>query len=235
MRQAIFIPGLLCTGELFAPQIEALAGKLGIAVGDHTRHATMQAIAAHILKSAPERFVLAGLSMGGYIAFEIMRQAGERVEALILLDTGPHADTAEQTERRRTLLALAEADGIEPVIDQLLPLFIAEDRLGDADLVGTIRKMATETGPETFSRQQAAIMARPDSVPTLSQIACPTMVVVGDRDSLTPPALAREIAGGIAGARLEIIPGSGHISTLEKPDAVNTAITKFLEEAGFVR
>lgn len=235
MTKAIFIPGLLCTGELFAPQIEALENRLDIEVGDHSRHDTMATIAGSILSGAPDRFVLAGLSMGGYIAFEIMRQAPERVEALILLDTGPHADTAEQTERRKALLALAEAEGIEPVIDQLLPMFIAEDRLGDAELAGTIRKMAMDTGAQTFARQQAAIMARPDSVPTLGQIQCPTLIVCGDKDVLTPPALAREMAAGIAGARLETIPGSGHISTLEQPDAVNAAIAAFLEKAGIVR
>lgn len=234
MTPAIFIPGLLCTAELYAPQIAALENRLDIAVGDHTRQDSMAAIAAHILSSAPERFVLAGLSMGGYVAFEIMRQAGERVQALILIDTGPHADSPEQTARRRELLSLAAAEGIAPVIERLMPLFIAEDRLEDAQLIETIRRMALETGPEAFARQQKAIMERPDSMPTLAQIRCPALVIVGEKDMLTPPDLARQIAGGISGAKLETVPGAGHLATLEKPEAVNAAIEGFLEEAGVI-
>lgn len=234
MRPAIFIPGLLCTAALYAPQVDALGQRLRIEIGDHTRHDSMAAIAAHILSRAPERFVLAGLSMGGYVAFEIMRWAAERVDALILLDTGPHADTVEQTERRKELLALATDEGIAPVIDKLLPMFIAEDRLTDAALTRTIRQMALDTGTEAFARQQQAITTRPDSVPTLDKIKCPTLVVVGGADVLTPPNLAATMAEGIAGAKLEIIPGCGHISTLEKPDAVNAAMEAFLEGAGVI-
>lgn len=152
MTPAIFVPGLLCTADLYAPQVAALGGRLDIMVGDHTRHESMADIAAHILASAPERFVLTGLSMGGYIAFEIMRQAGERVDALILLDTGPRADTPEQTKRRKELVALAEADGIAPVIEKLLPVFLAKNRLADAELTGAIRKMALDTGTRAFVR-----------------------------------------------------------------------------------
>ncbi len=234
MTDAVFIPGLLCTRDLFAPQDAAFGSRLNIAIGDHTRHDTMAAIAAHILAGAPRRFVLAGLSMGGYIAFEIMRQAGERVSALVLIDTGPHADRPEQTARRKELIALGSAEGIEPVIEALLPLFVADDRLDDAALAGTVRRMAAETGTETFARQQRAIMGRPDSMPTLARIACPTLIVVGDRDVLTPPALAQEMADGIRGATLATIAGSGHLSTLERPEAVNAAIGTFLEQAALV-
>lgn len=234
MRPAIFVPGLLCTAALYEPQIEALGKRLSIEVGDHTRHDSMAGIAAHILSRAPDRFVLAGLSMGGYVAFEIMRQAGERVDALILLDTGPHADTPEQTKRRKELVALAQEEGIPPVVDKLLPMFLAEEHLADAQLTGTIRQMALDTGPEAFTRQQTAIMTRPDSVPTLGQIKCPTLVAVGGSDALTPPTLSETMAEGIAGAKLEVIPGSGHISTLEKPADTTRAIAGFLEGAGII-
>jgi pimeloyl-ACP methyl ester carboxylesterase len=234
MTPALFVPGLLCTSALYEPQVEALGARLDIQVGDHTQHDSMAGIAAHLLSRAPERFVLAGLSMGGYVAFEIMRQASERVDALILLDTGPHADTPEQTKRRKELLALAQEEGVAPVIDALLPKFVAEEHLADAELTGTIRQMAHDTGVDAFSRQQKAIMERPDSVPTLGQIKCPTLVVVGGADALTPPALSETMAQGIAGAKLEVIHGSGHISTLERPADVNRALIAFLEGAGVI-
>jgi pimeloyl-ACP methyl ester carboxylesterase len=232
VKKAVFIPGLLCTEALYAPQIEALRGRLDIAVADHRRHATMRDIASHILSGAPERFVLAGLSMGGYISFEIMRQAADRVEALILLDTSARPDVPEKTEARKRQMALAAEQGIAPVIEELLPAFIAEERLGDDALTGTIRRMAEDTGPDAFARQQAAIMTRPDSRPALAGISCPALVGVGEKDVLTPPELAREIARAIPGATLEIIPDCGHIATLEQPEAVNAAIIGFLDGAG---
>lgn len=232
MREAIFIPGLLCTQALFSHQISALSDRLNIAVADHRRHSTVADIAASVLADAPERFTLAGLSMGGYVCFEIMRQAGERVEALILFDTTARPDPPEQSERRRSLMALAREEGIGPVIEQMLPLFIPEHRMSDEHLTGALRDMAETTGVDAFIRQQQAIIQRVDSRPTLAEIDCPTLMIVGEEDILTPPELAREIVAGIDGARLETIPGCGHISTLEKPDAVNEFIAGFLDERG---
>lgn len=232
MRNAVLVPGLLCTGDLFAPQMAALQDRFGVVVGDHRRHDTMAEIARHILGGAPDRFVLAGLSMGGYVAFEIMRQAPERVEALILLDTSARPDTPEQTAKRQALLALADAEGLDAVMDRLLPLFLAPHNRSDPELVAILCAMAKDTGRDGFARQQAAIVARADSRPTLAKIACPTLVVVGDQDALTPPELSREIAAGIQGALLETIPECGHILTLERPAAVTQAIVGFLETAG---
>ena len=224
----VLVPGLLCTKALWAPQIAALADIATITVADHMRHDTMAGIAKSILVAAPERFALAGLSMGGYIAYEIVRQAPERVTKLALLNTGSRADPPERREKRLALIALAEREGATKAQASLLPVLIHKARLTDKALVDTVLQMGKDTGTEAFKRQQTAIMSRPDNRPLLPTIKFPTLVIVGREDALTPPALAQEIAAGIPGAKLEIIPDCGHLSTLERPEAVNRAMRAWL-------
>src|SRR5262245_53806362 len=227
-RKLVLVPGLLCSPALWAPQVRALSDIAEISVADHSRQASMEEIAAAILATAPPRFALAGLSMGGYIACEIMRQRADRVTRLALLDTGARADTPERRAQRHCLVALAEREGAVRAQQELLPLLIHTDRLRDKPLVDTVLQMATDTGVAAFRRQQAAIMARPDNRPLLPTITCPTLVLVGRDDALTPPSLAQEIADAIPGARLESIGDCGHLSTLEQPDAVNSALRRWL-------
>ena len=227
-QSAVFIPGLLCTAALFAPQVKGLADIADIAIGDHTRHDLVGDAAQAILDDAPDRFALAGLSMGCYIAFEIMRREPQRVTKLALMDSSARPDTIEQSGRRRALMAEAERNGLTGVVDVLLPLFVHKDRLTDTQLTSLVHDMAEETGVTAFIRQQRAIMSRPDSRPGLAAISCPVTVIVGDGDILTPPDLAREMADGIGSARLEIIEGAGHLSTLEKPDAVTAVLRAWL-------
>lgn len=224
----VLVPGLLCTGALWTPQMAALADIANCTVADHTRHDTMAGIARSILAAAPERFALAGLSMGGYIACEMVRQAPERVERLALLDTAAGADTPERTAGRRELIATAGREGVGRVQELLMPVLIHKARLGDRPLVDTIMQMALDVGLEAFKRQEEAIIGRPDNRPLLAAIRCPTLVLVGAEDALTPPELAREIADGIPGAKLEVVPECGHLSTLERPEAVNRALRAWL-------
>jgi pimeloyl-ACP methyl ester carboxylesterase len=224
----VLVPGLLCSPALWGPQVRALSDISEISVADHTRHASMEEIAEAILAAAPPRFALAGLSMGGYIAYEILRQAPDRVTQLALLDTGARADAPERRAGRLRLVALAEEEGAVKAQQELLPLLIHTDRLRDKPLVDTVLQMAIDTGVAAFKRQQTAIMTRPDNRPFLSTIKCPTLVLVGGDDALTPPSLAQEIADGIPGARLEIIPDCGHLSSLEQPEAVNRALRRWL-------
>ena len=129
MVDAVFVPGLLCTGALFAPQTGALDGVLDISIGDHRQDETLSGIAKRVLDRAPDSFVYAGLSMGGYVGFEIMRQARERVKALILLNTSARADTPDKAEGRQAMIGLAEAEGIDAVTDAHLPAFLSERHL----------------------------------------------------------------------------------------------------------
>jgi pimeloyl-ACP methyl ester carboxylesterase len=224
----VLVPGLLCSARLYAPQIAALWPFGPVLVADHRRDDDMAAIAARILADAPPRFALAGLSMGGYIAFAMLRQAPERIVKLALLDTSARPDMPEQTEGRKKFIAMAEAGKLPEIVETLAPRFLHRDRRGDATLNRLIRDMATETGVEGFVNQSTAIMNRPDSRPLLAEIRCPTLVLVGDGDELTPPELAKEIAAGIAGARLVIVPDCGHLSTVEQPAAVNAALAEWL-------
>ena len=224
----VLVPGLLCSARLYAPQIAALWPFGQVAVADHRRDADMAAIAQRILADAPPHFALAGLSMGGYVAFAMYRLAPERVAKLALLDTSARPDLPEQKVVRKKFIAMAEAGKLNDVVDTLTPRFLHKNRHNDEALKRVVREMAAETGAEAFGRQQRAIMSRADSRLLLAKIHCPTLVLVGDGDDLTPPELAKEIAGGIAGAKLVIVPDCGHLSTLEKPEAVNAALAGWL-------
>ena len=225
----ILIPGLLCTKILWRAQLTGLADVAAMTVTrEHMRHDSVGAIAKAILAEAPERFALAGLSFGGYIAFEILRQAPERVLKLALLDTSARADTPEQMARRRELIELAGRGRFLGGTDRLLPLLIHPDRLTDEPLVAAIKEMAQEVGREGFVRQQVAIMGRPDSRGMLGTIRCPTLVLVGRQDAVTPLAVHEEMHAAIPGSRLVVIERCGHLSTMERPDEVNAALREWL-------
>ena len=224
----VLVPGLLCSARLYGPQIEALWPLGPVTVAEHKRDDTISAVAARILAEAPPRFALAGLSYGGYLAFELMRQAPERIGKLALLDTSARPDTPEQTAARYAFIEMAESGRFAEVIETLTPRFLQPSRREEPALRATLHAMATDTGAEAFVRQEKAIISRPDSRPFLAGIKCPTLVLTGDNDDLTTPEMAREIAGGVAGAQLTIVSDCGHLSTLEEPAAVNAALTDWL-------
>lgn len=228
MQDLVMIPGLLCTGELFTPQLQALSSVARIHIADHTRGATMREIAGSILTLAPRSFALCGLSMGGYLAFEIMRRAPERVSRLALLDTAAKADTPERAAGRADLVARAEAEGISEVAKTLWPSWIHPSRLSDPSLLETVARMTANTGLTHFARQQAAIASRQDSIPNLRGIRVPTLVMVGRQDQATTVEDAEVIARGISGSTLTIIKDCAHLSTLEQPEAVNSALHAWL-------
>src|SRR5580692_6401021 len=227
----VLVAGLNCSARLYAEQIPVLWQYGPVIVADHRRDDTMAAMARRVLASAPPRFALVGLSMGGYLAFEILRQAAGRVAKLALLNTGARADTPERTAARRPLIELARSGRFAEIFDSQYPTLVHASRHDDAALIAAVRAMNEETGPEAYLRQQAAIISRPDSRPGLAPIACPTLVLVGDSDEPTPPELAREMAGAIPGAKLVVFPECGHLSTLERPEAVNGALVELMERS----
>lgn len=224
----VLIPGLLCTDALYAPLVPALGRHARLVVANHRRHSTMSDIAAKILSEVPAKFALCGLSMGGYIAFEIMRQAPERVSRLALLDTMARADTPERIAGRKAAVEKARIEGMAPVSKMLLPQWVHPSRLSDTDLCAAVTKMAADTGVDAFERQQAAIATRADSRPTLAKIACPTLVLVGRQDAATPVADAEEIAAGIKGSKLVVIETCGHLTTMERPVETGNAVMSWL-------
>jgi pimeloyl-ACP methyl ester carboxylesterase len=225
----VLVPGLLCTARLYAEQMPTLGRMGAVTVADHTRDDSMAAIAERILADAPPRFALAGLSMGGYVAFEIVRRAPERVARLALLSTSARLDPPQITERRRRQIALAQEGRFGAVVDMQFLLLVHRSRLDDDGLQTIVRLMADETGVEAFVREQTAIVERADSRPDLARIACPTLVVVGEGDELIAPESSVEIADGIPGARLVTIADCGHLSTLERPAQVTAALTEWLQ------
>lgn len=228
----ILVPGVLCAEELWRAQLRDLAGLAAPSVTlAHAEADDIPAIAAAILAAAPPRFALAGLSMGGYIAFEILRQAPDRVSRVAFLDTSARPDTPEQTAARHELIALARSGRFEEVLARLLPSFVHPDRAGEAALLGAMRKDALRIGVEGFLRQQAAVMARIDSRPTLPAIRVPALVLVGRQDGRTPLPLSQEIAAAIPGARLTVIENAGHLPTLERPAETSAALRSWLSGA----
>ena len=227
----VFIPGLLCDSLLWAPQIGTLSDIADCWVASPTGADSIESLAAQLLERAPfPQFALAGLSMGGYVALEIMRQAPGRVLKLALLDTSARADTPEQTERRHALIDIARRGRFAEVTNLLLPALVNRARSYDRQIVGTIRAMARNVGEEAFYLQESAIIRRIDSRPHLAAIRCPTLILCGHQDAITPPALHQELASGINGAKLVLIGDCGHLSTIEQPEEVNLALRAWLTD-----
>jgi pimeloyl-ACP methyl ester carboxylesterase len=224
----VLIPGLLASAQLYAPQLATLWPAGPVMIASHTRDDSVAGMARRILADAPPRFALVGLSMGGYVAFEILRQARARVAKLALLDTQARADSEEVRAGRRAQMQVARTAGLTQVVDALIPRILHPARANESALRALVHEMAAEVGLEGYLNQQSANSGRPDSRPELARIACPTLIVVGDCDLITPAELAREMAAGISGARLVVIPECAHLSTLERPQAVNEALRGWL-------
>lgn len=222
----VLVPGTLCDGALWRHQVDHLGDIAAVVVADHTRQDSMEGIARAILDEAPPRFALAGLSMGGFVSLEIMRQASGRVAKLALFDTTARADTPEQAQRRRDFVSLVQRGNFKGVTPRMLPLFIHPDRLDDAALCRAITAMGERVGAEAYLRQQNANSTRSDHRATLGTITCPTLVVCGRQDRLIPLALSEEIAAGIPNATLVVIEDCGHLPTMERPQAA-TALLRY--------
>jgi pimeloyl-ACP methyl ester carboxylesterase len=225
----LFLPGLAEDADVFCEQIERIRQDRACVVADLTRAESIAALASEALRQAPEGpLALAGHSMGGYVALEILRQSPQRVERLALLNTNARPDTPESTENRKRLMALAEKD-FPAVIRTLMPKLVAEEHMADVKITGAITEMALATGVEAFMRQQRAIIGRIDSRPHLAAIRCPTLVVAARKDAIMPVEVLEELASGIPGARLAIIEKSGHVAPVEQPKDVAALLVEWLD------
>jgi len=225
----VLVPGLAGSPRIYAPVLPALwACGSPVTIAHHIRDDSMAAIARRILAEAPGRFALAGHSMGGYIAFEILRQAPDRVAKLALINTQARPDSPEATARRTRQIGEAEAGRLHAVLDELYPGFVHPSRRDDAALRKIVHDMGDDVGAIGFVHQQRAIIARADSRPTLGAIRCPTLVLSGDTDNTIPNSLSQEMADGIDGAKLVIIPDCGHLPQIEQPAATAAALADWL-------
>ena len=228
MTPSVLIPGLNNTAELFLPQIAALWSYGPVTVASTLEGETIAEMAAAILRDAPPRFALAGFSMGGYIAFEIMRRAPERVLKLTLIDTSARPDRRDQALARRIGLKMMETGDPVRLHAEAEKRLLHPDHWGDAGFRDMRERASALLGVSGARRQQEAIIARPDSRPGLGSIAVPTLVLVGDADATTPPELSEEMAAAIPGARLVVVEKSGHMTPYEQPEAVNRALIEWI-------
>ena len=224
----VLIPGLAASPVLYAQQIPELWRFGPVMIADHTRAETIADLARRILAAAPPQFALVGLSMGGYVAFELLRQQPDRVLKLALLDTSARSDTQEASGRRHEDIQLAQAGRYAEVIERTWPRLVHRDHIGDENLKRLTVNMMLAVGPEAFVRQQRVILGRPDSRAELKNIRCPTTIIVGDDDRITPIEVASEMAAEIRGARLITVANSGHLSAMEQPAAVTAALVSWL-------
>lgn len=224
----VLLPGLLCDRRLWQAQAAALEDIAEVDVADLSRDDSLPAMARRVLAAAPARFALAGLSMGGYLAQEIMRQAPERVSRLAILDSSARADTPDKTASRHARMDVARKEGIAAAARLQWPLLVHPARQDDQRLLDAWIAMARRIGCEAFLRQEQAIMARPDGRGDLARIAVPTLILCGREDALTPLAWHEEMASPIPGAELVVIEECGHLSTMERPGEVTAAMRRWL-------
>ena len=226
------ITGLLNDERLWQHQARALAPRHPFTIVSSALRESLADTARMALACAPaDRFALAGFSLGGYVALEILRQAPERVAALALIDTGARADTPEAIAWRKGSIA-AMNDRSDEVLAAFLPRVVHPLHAQDRSLVELLRSMGDAVGKAGFARQQQAAMTRTDSRSLLRTIHCPTLIVCGREDQITPLALSEEMADLVDGAKLVVIEQCGHMSPLEQPDAVTKALREWLELAG---
>jgi pimeloyl-ACP methyl ester carboxylesterase len=228
-QDIVLIPSQLCTDLVWEPQLPVLSAFARPRVFVQRDHDTVGAMAQSVLDASPEGFTLITHGMGGFVAFEMLRRAPQRIGKLVLMSALAPADTPKQTERRMGYIRLVEQGRFDGIIEERIPMLVHPSRTGDAALTAILRRMASDTGPEVFQRQQRAIMARPDSRPMLASIPCPTVLVFGRQDGITSIEHQNEMLNTIPNVRLEILEDCGHMMTLEKPADVNARLSAFLK------
>lgn len=227
----VLVPGLLCSSSLWTPVLAPLWQRGPVTIADTRHDASLSGMAERLLASAPPRFVLAGLSMGGYVALEVMRRAPDRVAALGLISTQAHPDTPDQSAARRVQQQRLRDGEFDQIVEEFWTLAPAEAHGDDAALLAGWRAMAREVGAEATITQLEAIIARPDSRPDLAAIDCPTSVIHGRDDRLIPVERAEETAAGIPGATLVVIDDAGHMIPEEQTNALIEAMRALVDRA----
>ncbi len=226
----VLLPGMMCDRRMWEAQLASLSGQVDISVGDISGFESMAEIAAAVLDQAPDKFALAGLSMGGIVAMEMWRQQPQRIERLALLDTNFRADAPHRREIRDRQILEARQGKLQTLLcDELKPNYLAREHRDNLQLLDELLEMGMDLGKEVFVRQSLALRDRVDSSASLATISCPTLVLCGDEDLLCPPDIHREMAAMIKGASLDIVPSCGHLSTMEQSDYVTAALINWLQ------
>lgn len=224
----LLLPGMMCDARLYGPQIEAFSHERAIMVAPQTGRDTVERIANDVLANAPPQFALAGLSMGGIVAMEVVRQAPDRVTRLALMDTNPKAEAPAIAALREPQIAKVQSGQLRTVMrDEMKPNYLT-DGPNMGRILDMCMAMADSLGPKVFVDQSRALQTRPDQRETLKQVHIPTLILCGEDDTLCPPHRHEMMHGLMSGSTLVIVAGAGHLPTLEQPDAVNLALSQWL-------
>lgn len=224
----LLLPGMMCDARLFAPQVAQFSADRPVMVAPLTGQASFRDLSAAILKHAPLRFALAGLSMGGIAAMEIVREAPERVTRLALIDTNPLADSASQTSLRESQIERVSNGNLHEVMrDEMKPNYLSKGP-GREAILELCMSMAGRLGPDVFIQQSRALQQRPDQCDTLRSVAVPTLILCGEDDALCPIERHELMRDLVTGATLAVIPGAGHLPTLEQPELTNRELELWL-------
>ncbi len=228
----VLIPGMMCDGRLFAAQIDVLSPHAAVHIAEIDEADTMQELGRQVFEASPfNSFAVAGLSMGGIVAMELLRQDPGRITGLALLDTNHLEETAERRALRRPQIDKARNGQLrEMLIDEMKPSYLAPRNRQNAALLDKVLEMGMDLGPPVFERQSLALRDRPDYAGTLRRFKGPAVVLCGRHDTLCPVSRHREIAALMPQSDLVIVEDSGHLSAMESPDAVNTALINWLGE-----
>ncbi|MGB1236305.1 MAG: alpha/beta fold hydrolase [Planktomarina sp.] len=224
----VMLPGMMCDARLFAPQIDSLSRDRAVMVAPIHLGERVEDVASSILDMTPHRFALAGLSMGGIVALEIIRRAPDRVARLALIDTNALAETPEKAAAREPQIVGVKAGRMRDIMrDEMKPNYLANGPYKN-EILSMVMDMAETLGPEAFIRQSRALQRRRDQQSTLRKIKCPTLVMCGAEDTLCPPKRHEFMAEMIEGAVLHIVAGAGHLPTLEQPQTTNAILRQWL-------
>jgi pimeloyl-ACP methyl ester carboxylesterase len=218
------LPGLLCDETIWADQRDALSD---VVIPDFRYVDSIEAMAQLVLDAAPERFSVAGHSMGGRVALEVVRLAPDRVVRLALLDTGVHLRAADEEVKRQALVDLARSQGMDALAARWLPPMLHPDH---SALLEPLTEMVKRSTPETFANQQRALLNRPDARAVLQGIHCPTLVLCGRQDAWSPLSQHEEIAASIPQSKLAIVDDCGHMSPVEQPAVVTKWLSSHLQD-----
>ncbi|WP_257347293.1 alpha/beta fold hydrolase [Pseudalkalibacillus decolorationis] len=225
----VLLPGTLCDDRLWAHQIRNLSDIADVKVGDLTKDDSVEGMARSVLDNAPDRFALAGLSLGGIVAMEVIRQAPERVWKLALLDSNPYAPKPEQLKTWDNFVSMVEKGRFSEITENhLLPNLIHSERLGHNELTSMIINMSEHIGPEAYIRQLMAVKTRTNACERLKDIQCPTLLLVGQEDRVCPVELHEQMADLIPNSKLVVVEHCGHLSSLEQPEHVTCALQGWL-------
>lgn len=230
MTPLLLLPGMMCDARLFQPQIDALSGRIPLISAPIGNHDTMQALAEEILNYAPPLFAMAGLSMGGILAMEVLRQAPDRVDRIALIDTNPLAELPEVQARRAPQIEAAKNGELRRIMrDEMKPNYLADGPNMGA-ILDLCMAMATDLGADVFINQSLALRDRPDQCETLRRFERPTLVLCGREDKLCPIERHQMMHDLLPNSHLQVVDGAGHLPTLEQPEITTAALLRWLED-----